>query len=375
MKVYEVGGAIRDEMLGRPVQDRDFVVVGATPESMVELGYQPVGRDFPVFLHPKTHEEYALARTERKSGRGYKGFTVQASPTVTLEEDLARRDLTINAMARDDSGRLIDPFGGAADLRRGVLRHVSPAFEEDPVRILRVARFAARFGFAVAEDTMALMRRMVDVGEADHLVPERVWQEVAKGLMEKRPSAMFDVLAESGALARIAPEWEHALDARRDTGAHALAVLDRAAANGAPLTVRFALAAMRAGAAAGTLCTRLRAPNECRDLALLCVRALAEVRIAPLLDAAERVALLHLADAWRRRARLGDLLDAAALDDGVPPGEYRPAHALVAAFEATLTVDTAALAADRADARSVPERIRDARIAAVKRLLEAVPRV
>ncbi|MCX7960925.1 MAG: multifunctional CCA tRNA nucleotidyl transferase/2'3'-cyclic phosphodiesterase/2'nucleotidase/phosphatase, partial [Burkholderiales bacterium] len=182
MKAYVVGGAVRDELLGLPVADRDWVVVGATPEQMTAAGFRPVGRDFPVFLHPVTGEEYALARTERKSGRGYRGFTVYCAPEVTLEEDLARRDLTINAMARDEDGRLIDPFGGARDIAAGVLRHVSEAFAEDPVRILRVARFAARYGFRVADETMALMRRMVEAGEVDHLVPERVWQELARGL-------------------------------------------------------------------------------------------------------------------------------------------------------------------------------------------------
>ena len=194
MKIYTVGGAVRDELLGLPVQDRDYVVVGATPEDMIAAGFRPVGRDFPVFLHPQTHEEYALARTERKSGRGYKGFTIYAAPDVTLEQDLERRDLTINAIARDESGRLIDPFGGARDLQEGVLRHVSDAFHDDPVRILRVARFAARFGFRIDEKTMALMKSMVDTGEADHLVPERVWQEFSRGLAEDRPRPMFDAL-------------------------------------------------------------------------------------------------------------------------------------------------------------------------------------
>ena len=218
MQIYQVGGAVRDGLLGLPVQDRDWVVVGATPEQMAALGFAPVGRDFPVFLHPDTHEEYALARTERKSGRGYRGFTVQASPEVTLEQDLARRDLTINAIAAAPewapSGAacaqgLIDPFGGQRDLRARVLRHVSPAFREDPVRILRVARFAARFhDFTIAPETLALMRAMVAEGEAAHLVPERVWQELARGLMEKHPERMFAVLRECGALAVILPEVE-----------------------------------------------------------------------------------------------------------------------------------------------------------------------
>jgi len=191
VKAYVVGGAVRDELLGLPVQDRDYVVVGATPEEMTAAGFRPVGRDFPVFLHPRTHEEYALARTERKSGRGYRGFTVYSAPDVTLEQDLARRDLTINAIAKADDGTLIDPFHGESDLREGVLRHVSEAFAEDPVRILRVARFAARFGFRIAEETSALMKAMVASGETDHLVPERVWQEFSRGLAEPKPSWRF----------------------------------------------------------------------------------------------------------------------------------------------------------------------------------------
>ncbi len=206
MKIYSVGGAVRDELLGLPVKDRDYVVVGASPEEMVRLGYKPVGKDFPVFLHPKTHEEYALARTERKVARGYHGFEISASPDVTLEQDLARRDLTINAIAKDEQGAITDPYHGAADLKAGVLRHVSPAFTEDPVRVLRVARFAARFGFVIAAETQALMRSMVAEGEVDALVAERVWQEVASGLMEQSPSRMFKVLRECGALSRVMPE-------------------------------------------------------------------------------------------------------------------------------------------------------------------------
>jgi len=208
VKIYVVGGAVRDELLGLSVADRDYVVVGSTPEEMTALGYKPVGKDFPVFLHPRTHEQYALARTERKTARGYRGFQVHAAPEVTLEQDLERRDLTINAMARDEAGVLIDPFGGAADLERGLLRHVSAAFVEDPVRILRVARFAARFGFAVAPETMALMRTMVENGEAGALVPERVWQEFSRGLMERDPSRMFPVLADAGFLGELLPELD-----------------------------------------------------------------------------------------------------------------------------------------------------------------------
>jgi len=248
-KTYTVGGAVRDELLGLPVQDRDFVVVGATPEEMVRQGFQPVGKDFPVFLHPKRHEEYALARTERKTARGYKGFQVYAAPEVTLEQDLARRDLTINAIAKDEAGALIDPYGGQSDLAARMLRHVSPAFSEDPVRILRVARFAARFAdFNVAEETLVLMREMVQSGEVDALVPERVWQEFSRGLMEAKPSRLFDVLRACGALARIMPEVDGLFGVPQhpkshpeiDTGVHVMLVLDMAATKKFPLPVRFA---------------------------------------------------------------------------------------------------------------------------------------
>jgi len=249
MQIYLVGGAVRDRLLGRPGGDRDWVVVGSTPEAMTAAGYRPVGKDFPVFLHPDTHEEYALARTERKHGHGYHGFQVYASPDVTLEDDLVRRDLTINAMAQDADGRVTDPHGGQRDLAARVLRHVSPAFAEDPVRILRLARFAARFAdFTVAGETMALMRQMVDDGEVDHLVAERVWQELARGLMEERPSRMFEVLRDCGALARLLPELDRVWGVPQradyhpeiDTGVHVMMVLDMAARLQAPLSVRYA---------------------------------------------------------------------------------------------------------------------------------------
>lgn len=249
MRTYLVGGAVRDRLLGRPGGDRDWVVVGATPQQMTDLGFRPVGRDFPVFLHPDTGEEHALARTERKSGRGYHGFTVYAAPEVTLEDDLVRRDLTVNAMAQDEDGTVIDPHGGQRDLADRVLRHVSPAFAEDPVRILRLARFAARFAdFTVADETLALMRQMVDEGEVDHLVAERVWQELARGLMEARPSRMFAVLRDCGALARLLPELDRLWGVPQradyhpevDTGVHVMMVLDMAARLGASLPVRYA---------------------------------------------------------------------------------------------------------------------------------------
>jgi len=294
VKAYVVGGAVRDELLGLPVQDRDYVVVGATPEEMTAAGFRPVGRDFPVFLHPETHEEYALARTERKSGRGYKGFTVYSAPDVTLEQDLARRDLTINAMARAEDGTLIDPFRGGKDLRDGVLRHVSEAFAEDPVRILRVARFASRFAFRIADETLQLMRSMVSSGEADHLVPERVWQEFARGLAEPHPERMFEALERCGLRARLLPELKRIPESFSG-----------------PLPVRFAVLCWPlAEAGMLALCDRLKAPNEERELALLACRA------QGLLDAARPDEMLNLfkrADAFRRPQRFTLLLQAARI--------------------------------------------------------------
>ncbi|HNF88528.1 MAG TPA: multifunctional CCA addition/repair protein, partial [Thiobacillaceae bacterium] len=295
MRVCVVGGAVRDRLLGLPVRDRDHVVVGATPEDMEALGFRPVGRDFPVFLHPDTHEEYALARTERKTAPGYRGFVVHASPDVSLEDDLRRRDLTINAMAECGDG-LVDPYGGRADLAAGILRHVSEAFAEDPVRILRVARFAARFpGFTVADDTLALMRRMVEAGEVDALVPERVWQELSRGLMEATPSRMFLALRDCGALGRLLPELDRLFGVPQnprshpeiDTGDHVLRVVDEAAAANRALPVRYAALLHDLGKgltperlwpnhggheAAGVdlveaVSARLRAPADCADLA------------------------------------------------------------------------------------------------------------
>ncbi len=237
MKTYLVGGSVRDEILELPVTDHDHVVVGSSPDEMIRLGYRPIGKDFPVFLHPQSHEQYALARTERKVSRGYKGFEIYASPEVTLEEDLARRDLTINSLAKDQDGNIIDPFGGLSDLKAGLLRHISPTFTEDPVRVLRTARFAARFGFRIAPETVALMSEMVHNGEVDALVPERVWQEFARGLMERRPSRMFCALRECSALVRIMPEVDALFGVPQpaqhhpeiDTGVHVMMVIDHAA--------------------------------------------------------------------------------------------------------------------------------------------------
>ncbi|HWZ49617.1 MAG TPA: multifunctional CCA tRNA nucleotidyl transferase/2'3'-cyclic phosphodiesterase/2'nucleotidase/phosphatase, partial [Herbaspirillum sp.] len=280
MNIYTVGGAVRDSLLGLAVKDRDHVVVGATPDQMLALGFKPVGKDFPVFLHPETHEEYALARTERKTAPGYQGFTFHADADVTLEQDLARRDLTINAIARAADGSLTDPFGGRADLRARVFRHVSDAFVEDPVRILRVARFAARFTeFTVAPQTAALMRAMAQAGEVDALVPERVWQELARGLMERQPSRMFHVLHDCGALSHILPELD-ALWASQETAGSAVpsavsiaASVDLTARMGYSLPIRFSVLGLGQGDSIGltqALCMRLRVPNECRDLALMC---------------------------------------------------------------------------------------------------------
>jgi tRNA nucleotidyltransferase (CCA-adding enzyme) len=349
VKAYVVGGVVRDELLGLPVADRDWVVVGATPEDMARQGFRPVGKDFPVFLHPETHEEYALARTERKSGRGYKGFTVYAAPDVTLEADLARRDLTINAMARDESGRLIDPHGGEKDLREGVLRHVSAAFEEDPVRILRVARFVARFGFRIAPETEALMRRMVESGEADHLVAERVWQEFGRGLMEAHPARMLEVLAECGLAARLLPELKNEREA-----------LERAAAAGAPLPVRFAVLAWGLEEdAVRALCERLRAPNEDLELALVASRC------RPLLGAREPRALLELlkrADAIRRPERFALLLQAVRLAN--PAADLTRVEQ---AFAAAAAVDAGAIA--RASSADIGARVEKAREEAIGKAL------
>ncbi len=329
-KVYEVGGAVRDRLLGRPVQDRDFVVVGATPEDMERAGFKPVGSDFPVFLHPETHEEYALARTERKSGRGYKGFTVHASPDVTLEEDLARRDLTINAIAADATGRLIDPFGGVRDLKDGVLRHVSDAFVEDPVRLLRIARFVARYGFRIAPETAALLATMVANGEVDALVPERVWQELSKGLMEPTPVRMLEALDRVGALVRILPEW-------RSVDQHcAKRALTAAATADADLAVRFAV--LFVGASASTVAAagaRLRAPAESVDLGVMLARHCQSLIAAQALDATALVDLLQQVDPYRRPERFALLLDAARAVDPASTAaleRLRRAHAVAASI-------------------------------------------
>ena len=399
MTIFTVGGAVRDELLGRPVQDRDFVVVGTSPETMLARGFKPVGKDFPVFLHPQTKEEYALARTERKTGRGYHGFAFHASPEVTLEEDLARRDLTINAMARDETGRLIDPYGGLEDLRRKVLRHVSPAFAEDPVRILRVARFSARLpDFTLAPETLALMRRMVEEGEVDHLVPERVWQELARGLMEPRPDRMIEVLRACGALARLLPEIDTLFGIPQppnyhpeiDTGVHVLAALRMAAERALPLPTRFAVLLhdvgkgrtppelwphhygheARGAALIPSICARLRTPVECRELAVLTAREHGLIHRGPRLRPATRVRVLERCDALRRPERFLQLLDACACDALGRPGlhvDYAPVATLWRdTLEAARSVDAGAIARTCAERSQIPARLHEARVAAVK---------
>ena len=376
MKIYRVGGSVRDELLGLPVKDQDYVVVGSTPEEMVQLGYRPVGKDFPVFLHPETHEQYALARTERKIARGYRGFEVYAAPGVTLQEDLARRDLTINAMARDEAGNTIDPFGGISDLQAGVLRHIGPAFIEDPVRVLRVARFAARFGFQVAPETLELMKEIVHAGEIEALVPERVWQEIAHGLMASHPSRMFCVLRECGALARILPEVDALFGVPQpahahpeiDTGIHVMMVIDYAASQQYPLEVRFAGLAHDLGK--GTtppdewprhighearsvklvtdLCERIRVPGESRDLALLVARFHGDVHRALELRPATIANMLQATDAYRKKARFQAFLQACASDFHGRPGfadkPYPQKEHLSRALQVAASVNAGAIA-------------------------------
>jgi tRNA nucleotidyltransferase (CCA-adding enzyme) len=365
VKIYEVGGAIRDELLGLPVKDRDYVVVGATPEDMVDLGYRPVGKDFPVFLHPETHEEYALARTERKTARGYHGFEFHAAPDVTLEEDLARRDLTINAIARDEEGLLVDPFNGAEDLTAGILRHVGPAFAEDPVRVLRLARFAGRFGFDIAPETLELARGMVKSGEVDALVPERTWQELSNGLMAERPSRMFEVLQEVGALPKVAPELAAAFE-EPVRAQEALGALDAAAGSGEPPEVRFA-ALVRAldPYAVDALANRLKVPAAVRDLAVLAARHGNTIVDAEELPAEAILDVLDAADAWRRPERFAALVRAAVAGERGTGGAV---ERLRRAREAAAAVDAGAIA--KANPKDIKERVSAARLEAIRQALQ-----
>ena len=397
MQTYVVGGAVRDQLLGLPVADRDYVVVGSTPEQMQARGFRPVGKDFPVFLHPQTQEEYALARTERKTAPGYHGFHFHAAPDVTLEQDLARRDLTINAMALAEDGSIIDPFNGRADLQARLLRHVSPAFVEDPVRILRLARFAARFDFAVAAETMTLMRNMVESGEVDALVPERVWQELAKGLMGPKPSRMFTTLRDCGALARILPELDRlwgvpqpaAHHPEVDTGVHTMLVVDYAASQDWNLATRVAALLHDLGKGATprdqwprhighetrgvqlveAVCERLRLPNDCRDLARHTARYHGDIHRGLELRPDTVLKLLQAVDAFRKPQRFGDLLNASIADSRGRPGfEQRPfpqADRLQLALAAANSVDAGAIAQAQSDKTRIADAIASARLHAI----------
>ena len=404
MKIYTVGGAVRDELLGLAVVDRDYVVVGATPEQMVARGFRPVGKDFPVFLHPETQAEYALARTERKTAPGYHGFVFHADAQVTLEEDLARRDLTINAIARAEDDTLVDPFGGQRDLEARILRHVSPAFAEDPVRILRVARFSARFTeFSLAPETLALMQAMVDQGEVDHLVAERVWQELAKGLMEAQPSRLFASLRACGALVRLLPEVDALFGVPQradyhpeiDTGVHMMMVVDMAARLKLTLPARFAALTHDLGkgvtpaeylprhtgheaksvALLGPLCERLRVPNDCREQARLVATYHGDIHRADILRPSTMVKVLERCDALRRPERFDDILGACEADfrGRLDHAEraYPQAGMWRAALAAACAVDAGAIAraaAGSAQEAQIPERVHAARVAAVQGL-------
>lgn len=405
MQIYLVGGAVRDRLLGLPVKDRDWVVVGASVEAMLKQGYKPVGKDFPVFLHPRSHEEYALARTERKTGKGYHGFAFHADESVTLEQDLARRDLTINAIAEDEQGRVIDPYHGQQDLRAGILRHVSPAFAEDPVRILRLARFAARFGFNVAPQTMQLMQDMVVAGEVDALVAERVWQEMAKALMENKPSRFFLVLRECGALQRILPEIDALFGVPQradyhpeiDTGDHVMRVIDMAASMQQPLAVRFAALTHDLGKALTpadvlprhighehrgekpllALCERLRVPAECRDLARITVLNHTKIHGTAQMKPATILRLFKDCDALRRPDRFRQMLCAVLADARgrlhFEDCAYPQVEWMEEMLRAALEVDAGAIARNCDDPRQIPAQVEAARVAAITRARQALP--
>ena len=408
MQVYLVGGAVRDRLLGRSGGDRDWVVVGATPEDLAAQGYRPVGKDFPVFLHPQSGEEYALARTERKSGRGYHGFTMHADPSVTLEQDLARRDFTINAIAERADGALVDPFGGANDIQRRVLRHVTEAFAEDPVRVLRAARFMARFaplGFHVDASTMALMQRMVDEGEVDHLVPERVWQELRRALAEPRPSAFVRTLRDCGALARVLPEVDalYGVPQRAeyhpevDTGVHLELVLDMAARL-APGDALVGFAALchdlgkartpdhrlpahvgheQAGVApVRAVCERLKVPVEFRELALLACREHLNVHRMGELRPQTVHDLLQRCDGFRRPERIAQLATVCEADKrgraGLGEAPYPQAAWLRLAHQAALEVQARDVLRPGMEGEAVGAALRAARVEAIARSLDGL---
>ncbi len=402
MKIYSVGGAVRDELLGLPVKDRDFVVVGSTPQAMLDAGYKPVGKDFPVFLHPKTHEEYALARTERKTAAGYKGFSVHAAPDVTLEQDLSRRDFTINAIAKDSDGKLTDPFNGIADIQAKTLRHVSDAFVEDPVRILRAARFAARFNeFTVADETLALMRQMVQAGEVDALVPERVWQELSKGLMEQNPSRMFEVLRACGALQKILPELDKLWGVPQpsqhhpeiDTGIHVMMVIDYAAKQDFSLPVRFAALVhdlgkgttpadilprhigheMRSLSLLKDLAKRLRVPNDCKELAQIVAKFHGKLHVVPQMKPRTLLEFLIELDAIRQPLRFEDFLKACESDSrgraGLENCELPEADLMRKLLKATMSIDAGAIAHQFNEPEKIKNAIFEARLQVLKQAI------
>ncbi|PPC95958.1 multifunctional CCA addition/repair protein [Methylotenera mobilis] len=402
MQTYIVGGAVRDELLGYPIKDKDYVVVGSTPEQMVAAGFRPVGKDFPVFLHPKTHDEYALARTERKTAKGYKGFVVHASPEITLEQDLARRDLTVNAIAKNEVGEFIDPFHGINDIKSKTLRHVSDAFVEDPVRILRIARFSARLAdFNIAPETLSLMQQMVDAGEVDALVAERVWQELAKGLMEKKPARMFEVLRSCGALKRIIPELDNLWGVPQppqhhpevDTGVHVMMVLDYAAQKAFSLSVRFA--ALMHDLGKGTtpkeilprhigheergvhlvkdVCKRLRVPNDCKELAVMVAKFHGKLYQSLDMRPSTLLEFLIQLDAIRQPERFNGFLQACEADSrgrtGLENCPTPAADLMRKVLDAAFTIDAGAIASKQSDVEKIKIAIFEARVEAIKRVL------
>ncbi|MDH4607713.1 multifunctional CCA addition/repair protein [Pseudomonas sp. BN102] len=406
MQIYKVGGAVRDRLLGRPVTENDWVVVGATAEEMLEQGYRPVGADFPVFLHPQSGEEYALARTERKSGRGYGGFTFFASPDVTLEQDLTRRDLTVNAMAEDDQGNLIDPYGGRQDLEARLLRHVSPAFAEDPLRVLRVARFAARYaplGFRVAEETLELMRRIAESGELDALTPERSWKEISRALMEPRPDVFIQVLRECGALAAWLPELDRLFGVPQpekhhpevDSGVHVLAVLRQCAEHDQPLTVRWASLLHDLGKGLTpeeewpqhiahekrglklikAVNERCKAPRDCQELALLVGEYHTHAHRALELRASTLLELLQSFDVYRRPQRFEEFVAASEMDargrTGLERREYPQAAYLLGAAAAARAVAVQPLLEKGLKGAELGEALKGERLKALKAYKEA----
>jgi tRNA nucleotidyltransferase (CCA-adding enzyme) len=375
LRVYQVGGSVRDRLLGLAADDQDFVVVGATPEELVSRGFRSVGKDFPVFLHPISGEEYALARTERKQGPGYHGFSFDAGVEVTLEEDLARRDLTINAMALDAEGQLIDPYNGRLDLQAGCLRHVTEAFREDPVRILRLARFAARFSdFDIAPKTRELCRQMVQSGEVDHLVPERVWQEMSRAMMQKSPSRFFDVLREVGALASVSPELADLLGYPAG-GRLPLRALDGAARLGAPLPVRYAVLVCSIPDSLESLARRLRVPSACRDMAELVAACCSPINQVKTLDAETALAVLQRLDVFRRPERMKDVLlacqaDAMAREDGTGDANvYPPAQCWEALLQAASSVDGGRLHRQGLRGAEVAQALKKQRLEAIETVL------